>query len=75
MRPATYHLGVRAARADALFASALQRSADPIVGQVRRAVGEAVRDLRQPGPRRVSRPYPIHELHNSITESDIRPKE
>jgi hypothetical protein len=43
MRPAMYHLSVRAARADAVFASGLQRSAQPTAGQVRRAVAEAVR--------------------------------
>ena len=43
MRPAKYHLSVRAARADALFASVLQRSAEPTAGQVRRAVADAVR--------------------------------
>ena len=75
MRPAMYHLGVRAARADALFASALQRSAEPTAGQARRAAGRGRPRLRQPVPRRVSRPDPMRELHNSITESDIRPKE
>ena len=43
MRPAKYHLSVRAARADALFASVLQSSAEPTAGQVRRAVADAVR--------------------------------
>jgi hypothetical protein len=43
MRPAMYHLSIRAARADAVFASALQRSAKPTAGQVRRAVAETVR--------------------------------
>ena len=43
MRPAMYHLSIRAARADAVFASALQRSAEPTAGQVRRAVAETVR--------------------------------
>lgn len=43
MRPAMYHLNIRAARADAVFASALQRSAEPTAGQVRRAVAETVR--------------------------------
>jgi len=43
MRPAMYHLSIRAARADAVFASALQRSAQPTAGQVRRAVAGAVR--------------------------------
>jgi hypothetical protein len=42
MRPAMYHLSIRAARADAVFASALQRSAEPTAGQVRQAVAEAV---------------------------------
>ena len=43
MRPAMYHLSIRAARADAVFASALQRSAEPTAGQVRRAVAETIR--------------------------------
>ena len=159
MRPARYHLSVRAARAGALFTSVLQRSAEPTTGQVRRAVADAVhafgsrgcaepvaqefgdhpqtaaarmrwaravtgqafgtgvvpastdaaatndlpgatgadrgnsgdqgvprlrtasgpdpaaRPASGPGrPRRVSRLAPMRELHNSITESDIRPK-
>jgi hypothetical protein len=43
MRPQTHHLSIRAVRADALFVSALQRSADPTAGQVRQAVATAVR--------------------------------
>jgi hypothetical protein len=43
MRPAMYHLSIRAARADAVFASALQRSAEPTAGQVRCAVAETIR--------------------------------
>ena len=43
MRPAMYHLSIRAARADAVFVSALQRSAQPTARQVRRAVAETVR--------------------------------
>jgi hypothetical protein len=43
MRPAMYHLSISAARADAVFASALQRSAEPTAGQVRQAMAEAVR--------------------------------
>src|ERR1700745_2097398 len=43
MRPAMYHLSIRVARADAVFVSALQRSAQPTAGQVRRAVAETVR--------------------------------
>ena len=42
MRPAMYHLSIRAARADAVFVSALQRSAQPTARQVRRAVAELV---------------------------------
>ena len=49
MRPAMYHLSIRAARADAVFASALQRSAEPTAGQVRRAVAETVRALGSRG--------------------------
>ena len=43
MRPATYHLSIRTARADALFASALQRSDEPSEAQVRRAIAGAIR--------------------------------
>ncbi|HEY3733963.1 MAG TPA: hypothetical protein VGL63_08610, partial [Streptosporangiaceae bacterium] len=42
MRAAMHHLSICAARADALFASPLQRSEHPSAGQVRRAVAEAV---------------------------------
>ena len=40
---ATYHLSISAARADALFASALQRSDEPSAEQVRQAIAVAVR--------------------------------
>ena len=43
MRPAMYHLSISAARADALFVSALQRSEEVSTGQVRQAVATAVR--------------------------------
>jgi hypothetical protein len=43
MRPATSQLSISAARADALFASALQRSDDPGVTEVREAVMTSVR--------------------------------
>jgi len=43
MRPAMHHLSVSAARADALFVSALQRSEEVSTGQVRQAVASAVR--------------------------------
>ena len=43
MRSATYHLSVTAARADALFASALQRSDEPSPAQIDQAIAAAVR--------------------------------
>lgn len=43
MRATTQHLSINAVRADALFVSAVQRSDDPGVGQVREAVVAAVR--------------------------------
>jgi len=43
MRSATYHLSISTARADALFASALQRSDQPSTAQVRQAITEAIR--------------------------------
>jgi len=43
MRSATYHLSIGTARADALFASALQRSDEPRAAQVRQAIAAAIR--------------------------------
>ena len=43
MRSATYHLSIGAARADALFASALQRSDEPSAAQVAQAIAAAIR--------------------------------
>jgi hypothetical protein len=43
MQAITRHHSISAVRADALFVSALQRSDDPTVGQVREAVAGAVR--------------------------------
>ena len=43
MRPEMHHLSISAARADALFVSALQRSEELNTGQVRQAVATAVR--------------------------------
>ena len=43
MRSAMHHLSISAVRADALFASALQRSDQPSRGQVRQAVAATVR--------------------------------
>ena len=42
MSSAPYHLSISAARADALFASALQRSDQPSRRQVRRAIATAL---------------------------------
>src|SRR5215470_13284507 len=43
MRSGTYHLSISTARADALFASALQRSDEPSAAQVREAIAAAIR--------------------------------
>ncbi len=43
MRSATHHLSISTARADALFASALQRSDQPSAAQIHQAVAAAVR--------------------------------
>ncbi len=45
MRPTTNHLSISAARTDALFVSALQRSDEPSTRQVRHAVAAAVRQF------------------------------
>ena len=42
MRSATNHVSISAARADALFASALQRSDEPSATQVRQAIAAAI---------------------------------
>ena len=52
MRPAMHHLSISAARADALFVSALQRSEELSTGQVRQAVAAAVRAFGSRGLRR-----------------------
>ena len=49
MRPAMHHLSIGAARADALFVSALQRSEELSTGQVRQAVASAVRAFGSKG--------------------------
>ena len=43
MRSATYHLSIGTARADALFASAVQRSDQPSAAQINQAIAVAVR--------------------------------
>ena len=49
MRPAVHHLSISAARADALFVSALERSEELSTGQVRQAVASAVRAFGSKG--------------------------
>ena len=49
MRSAVLDLSISAVRADALFASALQRSEEPSTGQVRRAVAAAIGALGDVG--------------------------
>jgi hypothetical protein len=46
MQSATYDLSIGTARADALFASALQRSDEPSAAQVRQAIAAAVRGAK-----------------------------
>ena len=43
MGSATNHVSISTARADALFASALQRSDEPTAAQVRQAIAAAIR--------------------------------
>jgi UDP:flavonoid glycosyltransferase YjiC (YdhE family) len=49
MRPEMHHLSISAARADALFVSALLRSEELSTGQVRQAVAVAVREFGSRG--------------------------
>jgi hypothetical protein len=61
MQSATYHLSISAARADALFASALQRSDEPSAEQVRQAIAAAVRAFGARGcAARVAQAYGEH---------------
>jgi len=72
MSSAPYHLSICGARADALFASPLQRSYDPSAGQVRQAIATAIgaygargcaaRDLR-------TTPYPAPAVPRDATAS------
>ncbi len=49
MRPAIHHLSINAVRADALFASPLQRSDEPAAEQVREAIASAIREFGRRG--------------------------
>jgi hypothetical protein len=61
MLSATYNLSISAVRADALFASALQRSDEPSAGQVRQAIAAAIRVFGDLGcAARVAQAYGEH---------------
>ncbi len=61
MRSATYDLSIGTVRADALFASALQRSDEPSAAQVDQAIAAAVRAFGARGcAARVAQAYGEH---------------
>jgi hypothetical protein len=61
MRSATYRLSISTARADALFASALQRSDQPSAAQVGQAIAAAIRQFGAQGcAARVAQAYGEH---------------
>jgi hypothetical protein len=61
MRSATYELSISTIRADALFASALQRSDEPSAAQVDQAIAAAVRAFGARGcAARVAQAYGDH---------------
>jgi hypothetical protein len=61
MRSATYDLSISTVRADALFASALQRSDQPGAAQVEQAIAAAVRAYGSSGcAGRVAQAYGEH---------------
>jgi len=61
MRSATNYVSISTARADALFASALQRSDEPSAAQVRQAITAAVRAFGARGrAARVAQAYGEH---------------
>jgi hypothetical protein len=61
MQSATYDLSIGAARADALFASTLQRSDEPSAAQVRQAIAAAGRAFGARGcAARVAQAYGEH---------------
>jgi hypothetical protein len=61
MRSATYDLSISTVRADALFASAVQRCDDPSVAQVEQAIAAAVRAFGARGcAARVAQAYGDH---------------
>jgi hypothetical protein len=61
MRSTTHHLSISTARADALFVSALQRSEEPSVTQIREAIAAAIREFGARGcAARVAQAYGEH---------------
>jgi uncharacterized protein YgbK (DUF1537 family) len=61
MQSATNHVSISTARADALFASALQRSDEPSAAQVRQAIAAAIRAFSARGcAARVAQAYGEH---------------
>ena len=61
MRSVTNHVSISTARADALFASALQRSDEPSAAQVRQAIAAAIRAFGARGcAARVAQAYGEH---------------
>jgi hypothetical protein len=61
MRSATCHLSISTARADALFASALQRSQEPSAAQIHQAIAATVRAYGTRGcAARVAQAYGEH---------------
>jgi hypothetical protein len=61
MRSAIYDLSISTVRADALFASALQRSDEPSAAQVDQAIAEAIRAFGARGcAARVAQAYGEH---------------
>jgi hypothetical protein len=61
MRSATYDLTISTARADALFSSALQRSGEPSVAEVHRAIAAALASFGIEGcAARVAQAYGEH---------------
>ena len=61
MRSGSFHLSISTARADALFASVLQRSDEPSAAQVRRAIAAAIRAFGVRGcAARVAQAYGEH---------------
>ena len=61
MRSGSFHLSISTARADALFASVLQRSDKPSAAQVRQAIAAAIRAFGVRGcAARVAQAYGEH---------------